>query len=100
MNKRGVNLISDALRFHRLRYLEVRHAIGYAEFYSRSRCAVIHAYDDAGNVIEMPSTLAVSSCSAPVSLNRQAIRQIVGCHYSFGDFHARSSADNGVGINL
>jgi len=45
MNKRGVNLISDALRFHRRRYLEVRHAIGYAEFYSRSRCAVTRVYD-------------------------------------------------------
>jgi hypothetical protein len=48
MNKRGVNLISDALRFHRRRYLEVRHAIGYAEFYSRSHGAVIHAYDGGG----------------------------------------------------
>jgi len=26
--------------------------MGYAEFYSRSHDAVIHAYDDAGNVIE------------------------------------------------
>jgi len=26
--------------------------MGYAEFYSRSHDAVIHVYDDAGNVIE------------------------------------------------
>jgi cytochrome oxidase Cu insertion factor (SCO1/SenC/PrrC family) len=30
----------------------VAHAIGYAQFYSRSHRAVIHVYDDAGNVIE------------------------------------------------
>ena len=28
------------------------YAIGYAEFYSRSHDAVIHVYDEAGNVIE------------------------------------------------
>jgi hypothetical protein len=27
-------------------------AVGYAEHYSRSYCAVIRVYDDAGNVIE------------------------------------------------
>ena len=31
---------------------EVSHAVGYAQFYSRSHDAVIRAYDDAGNLIE------------------------------------------------
>jgi hypothetical protein len=31
-DKRGVDLISDALPFGRLWYLEVSHAIGYAKF--------------------------------------------------------------------
>jgi len=53
---RGVNLISDALPFGRLWYGEpnaISNAIGYAKFYSRSHDAVIHVYDEAGNVIEM-----------------------------------------------
>ena len=48
---RGVDLISDALPFGALWYLEVGDAIEYAEFYSRSHYAVIRAYDAAGNVI-------------------------------------------------
>ena len=54
-DKRGVDLISDALPFGRLWYGEpnaVANAIGYAEYYSRSHHAVIRVYDDAGNVIE------------------------------------------------
>jgi hypothetical protein len=49
---RGVELISDALPFGRLWYLEVSDAIGYAKFYSRSHEAVSRVYDEAGNVIE------------------------------------------------
>jgi hypothetical protein len=49
---RGANLISDALPFGRLWYTQVSHAIGYAEFYSRSHDAVIRVFDAAGNVIE------------------------------------------------
>jgi hypothetical protein len=49
---RGVNLISDALPFGRLWYTEVDHALGYAQFYSRSHDTVIRVYDDAGNVTE------------------------------------------------
>jgi hypothetical protein len=48
----GVNLISDALPFGRLLYLEVREAVAYAKFYSRSHDATIRVYDAAGNVIE------------------------------------------------
>ena len=40
-DKRGFDLISDALPFGRLRYLEVSHAVGYAQFYSRSHDTVI-----------------------------------------------------------
>jgi hypothetical protein len=54
-DKRGVDLISDALPFGRLWYGEpnaVSNAIGYAKFRSRSDDAVIRVYDDAGNVID------------------------------------------------
>ena len=54
-DKRGVNLISDALPFDGLWYAgpnAVANAIGYAQFYSRSHDAVIRVYDEAGNVIE------------------------------------------------
>jgi hypothetical protein len=54
-DKRGFDLISDALPFGRLWYAEpnpVNNAIGYAKFFSRSHDAVICVYDDAGNVIE------------------------------------------------
>jgi hypothetical protein len=47
-DKRGFDLISDALPFGRLWYLEIRHAIEYAQFYSRSHNAVIHVYDETG----------------------------------------------------
>ena len=54
-DKRGVDLISDALPFGRLRYGEpdaINYAIGYAKFWSRSHDAVITVYDAAGKVIE------------------------------------------------
>jgi hypothetical protein len=54
-DKRGVDLISDALPFGALWYGEpdaIANAIGYAKFYSRSHEAVIRVYDEAGNVIE------------------------------------------------
>jgi hypothetical protein len=53
-DRRGVNLISDGLPFGQLSYTQVSHAIGYAEFYSRSHDAVIRVYDKAGNVIQTP----------------------------------------------
>jgi hypothetical protein len=52
-DRRGVDLISDALPFGRLWYLDAGAAVGYAKFYSRSHDAVIYVYDEAGNVIEM-----------------------------------------------
>jgi hypothetical protein len=54
-DKRGFNLISEALPFGRLWYGEpnaVSNAVGYAKFRSRSHDAVIRVYDDAGNVID------------------------------------------------
>ena len=49
-DRRGVDLISDALPFGRLWYDKPDHAIGYAMHSSRSHDAVIRVYDDAGNV--------------------------------------------------
>jgi hypothetical protein len=54
-DRRGVDLISDALPFGRLWYSEtnaVSNAIGYAKHHSRSHDAVIRVYNEAGNVIE------------------------------------------------
>jgi hypothetical protein len=54
-DKRGVDLISDALPFGWLWYGgpdAISNAIGYAEHRSRSHDAVIRVYDDAGNVTE------------------------------------------------
>src|SRR6266487_6113604 len=54
-DKRGVDLISDALPFGRLWYdgpNAVANALGYAEFFSRSHDAVIRVYAGAGDVIQ------------------------------------------------
>jgi hypothetical protein len=54
-DKRGFDLISDALPFGRLWYggpSAVSYAIGYAVHRSRSHDAVIRVYDETGNVIE------------------------------------------------
>jgi hypothetical protein len=54
-DRRGVDLISDALPFGRLWYGEpnaVANAIGYAEHRSRSHDAVIRVYDESSNVIK------------------------------------------------
>jgi hypothetical protein len=50
--KRGFDLISDALPFGGLWYLKPGDALEYAKHYSRSHDAVIRVYDDTGNVIE------------------------------------------------
>ena len=47
-DKRGVDLISEALPFGRLWYTKPDDAIRYAKFYSRSHDAVIRVYDAAG----------------------------------------------------
>ena len=47
-DKRGFDLISDALPFGGLWYLAVSDAIGYAQHYSRAHDAVIHLRMDVG----------------------------------------------------
>jgi hypothetical protein len=54
-DRRGFDLISDALPFGRLWYAEpnaIRKAIGYAKFFSRSHPAIIRVFDESGAVIE------------------------------------------------
>jgi hypothetical protein len=54
-DKRGVDLISDALPYSPLWYRgpnAIRDAINHAEFYSRSHDVVIRVYDEASNLIE------------------------------------------------
>ena len=54
-NKRGFDLISDALPLGRLWYGApdaIHNAIAYEKFSSRSHDAVIRVYDEIGNVIE------------------------------------------------
>jgi hypothetical protein len=51
-DKRGVDLISDALPFGRLWYTKPDDAVEYAKFRSRSHDAAIRVYDEAGNVIQ------------------------------------------------
>lgn len=54
-DRRGVDLISDALPFGKLWYsgLEaISNAVGYAKFYSRSYDVSIRVLDHGGNLIE------------------------------------------------
>ncbi len=54
-DKRGFDLISDALPFGRLWYGEpdaISNTIGYGKFFSRSHDVVIRVYDETGNVIK------------------------------------------------
>ncbi len=54
-DKRGVDLISDALPFGSLWYAgpkAISNAISFAKFFSRSHQAVIRVYDESGSVIE------------------------------------------------
>ena len=53
-DKRGVDLISDALPFGRLWYGEpspISNAVGYAKFFSRSHDAVIRVYRQRGFIL-------------------------------------------------
>ena len=51
-DRRGFDLISDAMPFGRLCYDTRDHAIGYAIHSSRSHDAVIRVYDAGGNLTE------------------------------------------------
>src|SRR6266700_2258633 len=62
-DRRGFDLISEALPFGRLWYSEpnaISNAINYAKFFSRSHDAVIRVYNDAGNMIETHEHAAIS----------------------------------------
>ena len=62
-DKRGVDLISDALPFGRLWYAEPNAAedtVDYAKFYSRSHQAVIRVYDDGTDAIETHEQAALN----------------------------------------
>jgi len=48
-DKRGVDLISDALPFGRLWYTKPDDAVGYAKFFSRSHDTVIRVFDEKGS---------------------------------------------------
>jgi hypothetical protein len=52
-DKRGFDLISDALPFGGLWYLKVPDAIEYAQHYSRAHDAVIRVYDESGKLIQV-----------------------------------------------
>lgn len=50
-DKRGVDIICDALPFGKLWYAgksAVDNAVGYAEFYSRGKGAVVRVFDERG----------------------------------------------------
>jgi len=54
-DKRGIDLISNALPFGRLWYGEpnaISNAVGYAKFYSRSHAMILRVFDECGTVIE------------------------------------------------
>ena len=53
-DKRGIDLISEALPFGRLWYggeNATENAIGYAKFYSRGAGATIQVFNDAGHLL-------------------------------------------------
>jgi hypothetical protein len=52
-DKRGFDLISDALSFGGLWYLKVPDAIEYAQHYSRAHDAVTRVYDESGKLIQV-----------------------------------------------
>ena len=51
-DKRGVDLISNALPFGGLWYTKPDDAVSYTKSFSRSHDAVIRVYDESGNVIQ------------------------------------------------
>ena len=79
-DRRGVDLISDALPFGRLWYGDanaVANAIGYAEHYSRSHDAVIRVYDEIRQ--RDRDTRAQRRFQRAVSVSPASID---ACHYS------------------
>jgi hypothetical protein len=52
-DRRGFDLISEALPFGRLWYLDADAAVGYAKFFSRSQKTEIRVFNAAGNVVKI-----------------------------------------------
>jgi len=50
-DKRGFDLVSDALPFGRFWYADAKAAIGYAKFYSRSHAMMVRVLDESGALI-------------------------------------------------
>jgi len=50
-DRRGFDLISEALPFGRLWYQQADAAVGYAKFYSRSQPGEVRVFDAAGAMI-------------------------------------------------
>jgi hypothetical protein len=72
-DRRGFDLVSDALPFGRLWYGEpnaISNAVGYAKLCSRSHDAVIRIYDSAATLLELTSTRAVHSTALLTVQNR------------------------------
>src|SRR5215471_639287 len=78
-DRRGVDLISDALPFGRLWYDTPDNAIGYPQHSSRSHDAVIRVYDDGGNVIKTHEHATAragnwtGTLTQPVSMNKHSV---------------------------
>jgi hypothetical protein len=51
-DKRGFDLITEALPFGRLWYCKPDETIGYAKFYSRSHAVVVRVFDESGALVE------------------------------------------------
>jgi hypothetical protein len=63
-DKRGFDLVSDALPFGRLwcaRPNAITNAIGYAKFYSRSHPMIARVFDESGALIETHESEGVFS---------------------------------------
>jgi hypothetical protein len=52
-DRKGVNLVSEALPFGKLWYNDAEAAASYAKFYSRSKDIEIRLFDQSGALIEM-----------------------------------------------
>jgi hypothetical protein len=52
-DRRGFDLISEALPFGRLWYQDADAAIGYAKFYSRSQPGEVRVFDESGAVVNV-----------------------------------------------
>jgi hypothetical protein len=69
-DRRGFDLISEALPFGRLWYAgpdAVRNAIGYAKFYSRSHAMIVRVFDESDVLIETHEQDVDSQASHRVS---------------------------------